>query len=55
MSWLSSFLHPEKGYKAAQEQLDKYYQQAQGNLQPYNQNGLDTSKIRKERGIVETL
>ena len=42
MSWLSSFLHPEKGYKAAQEQLDKYYQQAQGNLQPYNQNGLDT-------------
>ena len=41
MSWLSSFLHPEKGYKAAQEQLDKYYQQAQGNLQPYNQNGQD--------------
>lgn len=41
MSWLSSFLHPERGYKSAQEQLDKYYQQAQGNLQPYNQNGMD--------------
>lgn len=41
MSWLSSFLHPEKGYEASQKQLDKYYQQAQGNLQPYNQNGMD--------------
>lgn len=41
MSWLSSFLHPEKSYNAAQEQLDKYYQEAQGNLQPYNQNGQD--------------
>jgi hypothetical protein len=41
MSWLSSFLHPEKSYNAAQEQLDKYYQEAQGNLQPYNQNGHD--------------
>ena len=27
MSWLSSFLHPEKGYQKAQEQLDKYYNQ----------------------------
>lgn len=41
MSWLSSFLHPGKGYEKGQEQLDKYYNQAQGNLQPYNQNGLD--------------
>jgi hypothetical protein len=41
MSWLSSFLHPEKGYQAGQQQLDKYYDQAQGNLQPYNQNGQD--------------
>jgi hypothetical protein len=39
MSWLSSFLHPGKGYEKGQEQLDKYYNQAQGNLQPYNQNG----------------
>lgn len=41
MSWLSSFLHPGKGYEKGQEQLDKYYQQSQGALQPYNQNGLD--------------
>lgn len=41
MSWLSSFLHPGKGYEKGQEQLDKYYGQAQGALQPYNQNGLD--------------
>jgi hypothetical protein len=53
MSWLSNFLHPEKGYKAAQEQLDKYFQQAQGNLQPYNQNGLDT--YGKYSGAMDKL
>jgi hypothetical protein len=41
MSWLSSFLNPGKGYEKGQEQLDKYYGQAQGALQPYNQNGQD--------------
>lgn len=50
MSWLDpfdiggkfdSFMHPEKGYKKGQEQLDKYYQQGQGYLQPYNQFGQD--------------
>jgi len=41
MNWLSSFLHPEKGYQKGQEQLDKYYNQAQGYQQPYNQNGQD--------------
>lgn len=50
MSWLDpfdiagkagSFLHPEKGYQKGQEQLDKYYNDAQGNLQPYNQFGKD--------------
>jgi hypothetical protein len=48
MSWLDpfdiggkfdSFMHPEKGYKKGQEQLDKYYQQGQGYLNPYNQFG----------------
>lgn len=39
MSWLSSFLHPGKGYDKGQEQLDKYYQQSQGYLNPYNQQG----------------
>lgn len=41
MSWLSSFLNPGKGYDAAQQQLDKYYQQAQQYQQPYMQHGLD--------------
>lgn len=39
MSWLSSFLHPGRGYDKAQGQLDKYYQQGQGFLNPYNQFG----------------
>ncbi len=38
MSWLSSFLHPGRGYDAAQEQLNNYYQQAQGPLNEYMQN-----------------
>lgn len=41
MSWLSSFLHPERGYGAAQNELDKYYEQGQGYQQPYNQHGQD--------------
>lgn len=50
MSWLdpfdiggkfNSFMHPERGYKAGQKQLDKYFQQSQGLLQPYNQFGQD--------------
>lgn len=39
MGWLSSFLHPEEGYKKGQEQLNQYYNQAQGALSPYNQQG----------------
>jgi len=46
MSWLSSFLHPGKGYEKGQEQLDKYYGQAQNffnqgqqYLDPYNKQG----------------
>lgn len=39
MSWFDSFLHPEKGYEAGQNELDKYYRQSQGYLQPYNQFG----------------
>jgi hypothetical protein len=35
----SSFMHPEKGYKKAQEQLDKYYNQSQGYYQPYVNQG----------------
>jgi len=39
MSWLSSFLNPGKGYEEGQKQLDKYYNEAQGQLQPYNTFG----------------
>lgn len=38
MSWLSSFLNPGKGYEKGQEQLNKFYNQAQSFQQPYNQN-----------------
>lgn len=48
MSWLSSFLHPGKGYEKGQEQLNNYYGQTQGyyndaqkNLQPYNNAGME--------------
>lgn len=39
MSWLTSFLNPGRGYEAGQDQLDKYYGQSQGYLNPYNQGG----------------
>ena len=38
---MDSFLHPEKAYEKAGEQMQKYYRDAQGKLQPYNQHGLD--------------
>ncbi len=53
MSWLSKFLHPEKSYEKGQEQLDKYFQQAQGGLQPYSQNGLDA--YSKYSGAMDKL
>ncbi len=39
MNWLSSFLNPGKGYDKAQKEYEKYYNEAQNNLNPYNQNG----------------
>ena len=44
MGWFDSFLNPGKGYAKGQEQLDKYYQQAQGQLNPYNQNGVQAGQ-----------
>ncbi len=38
---ITSFLHPERGYKKAGEEMTHYYRDAQGKLQPYNQQGLD--------------
>lgn len=35
MSWLTSWLHPERGYDAAQGQIDKGYNEGKGYLQPY--------------------
>lgn len=34
-----SFLHPEKGYKKAQKEMEKYFQQLQGLYQPYINQG----------------
>ncbi len=53
MSWLSSFLHPDKSYEAAQKELEKYYQQAQQTQQPYNQAGLET--LPKYSGAMDKL
>lgn len=39
MSWLSSFMHPERGYNAAQDTMNNYYNQGQGYLNPYNTQG----------------
>lgn len=35
----NSFMHPERGYEKAQEQLDKYFAQGQNALSPYMQQG----------------
>ena len=48
MSWLSDWLHPGRGYEKGQEQLDKYYGQGQGFLNPYNQQGQDQYKNMQE-------
>lgn len=41
MSWLSSFLSPGKGYEAGQDELNKYYNQSQGYLTPFMNQGND--------------
>lgn len=53
MSWLTSFLHPEKSYEKAQEQLEKYFQQGQNYLSPYNKNGLEA--YGKYSGAMDRL
>src|SRR5690348_17225257 len=39
MSWFSDWMNPRKGYDAAQQQMQQYYNQAQQFQQPYNQGG----------------
>lgn len=48
MSWLTSFLNPGKGYQNAQAQQEKYYNQSQGYLQPYNQNGIGQTQTLQD-------
>ena len=48
MSWLSDFLNPGKGYQKGQEELDKYYGQGQGFLNPYAQQGQDQYQNMQE-------
>ena len=43
---INSFLHPEKGYQAAQKPVNQGWKEAQRYQQPYWQNGLDqTGKL----------
>lgn len=39
MSWFSDFMNPRKGYDAAQQQMQNYYNQAQQYQNPYMQGG----------------
>lgn len=39
--WLQSFLHPERGYKAAGREAEQGWGQAQGFENPYNQAGMN--------------
>ena len=36
---LNSFMHPEKGYEAGEDELRKFWQQASGAMQPYMNQG----------------
>lgn len=41
MSWLSQFLHPQRGYEGAQDELNKYFNMSNDMMNPYNQHGQD--------------
>jgi hypothetical protein len=49
MSWFSSFMNPGRGYGAAQQELNKFYDQAQGYHQPYNQHGINQGNNLSEQ------
>ena len=42
MSWLSDFLHPNRGYDAAQNEMNRYFNMGKDVLNPYQQHGLDS-------------
>src|ERR1700723_2433224 len=63
MSWISSIpivggpldsmLHPERGYKDAAEQMQKFWQQAQGFEKPYMEAG--TNQLPQLQGAEKSL
>lgn len=53
MSWLSEFMHPEKPYQAAQNELSQYYNQAQGYQQPIVAHG--EGAYGNLNGILQSL
>ncbi len=53
MSWLSSFLHPSRGYTNAQAELEKYYNKGQGRLEPYNDFG--KGQITNQQTYIDSL
>ncbi len=44
MSWLSQLFHPRTPYQNASNTSQGYYNQGQGYLDPYNQNGVNAGK-----------
>jgi hypothetical protein len=44
---------PSKGYEKAGQEMERYYRDAQGNLQPYNQNGM--SQFDRLTGQADAL
>lgn len=59
LNMLDSFLNPQKGYEKAGEQAEKYYQEGQNYLRPYQQHGLeqygDLNKARQSLMNPEEL
>jgi hypothetical protein len=53
MSWLSSFLHPERGYNNAIDVIKQFYNEGKGYQQPYNQNGINQGRV--QTGLINEL
>ena len=48
MSWFTSWLHPDRGYKEANNVLTNAYNEGKGFQQPYNQNGQNQTNILQD-------
>lgn len=42
---INSFFHPERAYKKSRKEYEKYYNQGQGQLNPYNQLGQNQGNV----------